>query len=59
MPVRSLLTSTALDIDAPGVDTNSGAGIVMAYPALSATPPLSLKTLQVQDGNSNGLLDSQ
>jgi hypothetical protein len=39
--VRSALVSTAIDIHAPGVDRNSGAGIVMADPAvLSVLVPL-------------------
>src|SRR5260370_28143114 len=33
--MRSLLTSTALDIGPPGVDRDSGAGIVMSYAALT------------------------
>ena len=37
--VRSVLTSTALDIEDPGLDRNAGAGIVMAYPALQSLPP--------------------
>src|SRR5204862_8048112 len=34
--VRNVLTSTALDIEAPGVDITGGAGIIMALPALRA-----------------------
>ncbi len=34
--VRTALTSSALDIEAPGVDRDSGAGIVMAFQALQA-----------------------
>ncbi len=34
--LRSTLTSTALDIEASGSDRDSGAGIVMPYPALTA-----------------------
>ncbi|MGH7951388.1 MAG: S8 family serine peptidase [Limisphaerales bacterium] len=34
--IRAALTSTALDIDAPGADRDSGAGIVMAVPALQS-----------------------
>ena len=36
--VRSVLTNSALDIDAPGWDRDSGAGIVMADAALSWLP---------------------
>ena len=37
--IRTALTSTALDIEAPGVDRNSGYGIVMADAALRSVPP--------------------
>jgi uncharacterized repeat protein (TIGR01451 family) len=34
--IRTFLTSTALDIQEPGVDRDSGSGIVMAFAALTA-----------------------
>ena len=34
--IRAFLISSAIDIEAPGVDRNTGAGIVMAYQALQA-----------------------
>ena len=34
--IRSILTSSALDIEAAGVDRDSGAGIVMAYEAIQS-----------------------
>ena len=34
--IRTTLTSTALDIMAPGYDYDSGYGIVMAYPAVQS-----------------------
>jgi uncharacterized repeat protein (TIGR01451 family) len=37
--IRTTLTNTALDIEDPGIDANSGAGIVMAYQALQSLPP--------------------
>lgn len=37
--IRTALTSTALDIEAPGVDRDSGFGIVMADAALRSVPP--------------------
>ncbi|HEX8148922.1 MAG TPA: S8 family serine peptidase [Pyrinomonadaceae bacterium] len=39
--VLNSMTSTAIDIEAPGVDRDSGVGIVMAYQALQSlsTPP--------------------
>lgn len=41
--IRSILTSTALDIEVPGVDRDSGAGIVMANRALqrASTIPMN------------------
>ncbi len=35
--IRTLLTSTALDIEAPGIDRDSGAGIISAFAAIQAT----------------------
>ncbi len=60
--MRTILTGTALDNEAPGVDENSGWGIVMAYQALAAAPPLPLPSLVLQTnlvtgGNGNGLID--
>jgi len=55
--VRSLLTSNALDLDAPGNDPNSGVGIVMAYQTLTATPSVALQSIQVRDASGNALLD--
>jgi hypothetical protein len=37
--LRTALTATAIDIEAPGTDRDSGAGIVMAYPALQSLGP--------------------
>ncbi|HEX5218841.1 MAG TPA: Calx-beta domain-containing protein, partial [Verrucomicrobiae bacterium] len=37
--IRTALTSSALDIESPGFDINSGAGIVMADAALATLPP--------------------
>src|ERR1041385_1725650 len=64
--MRQVLTSTALDIEAPGVDRDSGAGIVMAFQAIQAAPPpvpqprLLFVTNSFSDaggGNGNGALD--
>jgi Proprotein convertase P-domain/Subtilase family/Immunoglobulin domain len=56
--MRFVLTNTSLDIAAPGFDLDSGAGIVMAYPAIAATPPPLLESVQMQDANANGSLDA-
>ena len=40
--IRAVLTTTALDNMAPGVDRDSGYGIVMATTALAAAPPDAL-----------------
>lgn len=45
--IRTLLTSTALDIEGAGYDRTSGSGIIMALAALQAAPspdPLSVTT---------------
>lgn len=62
--VRTTLTSTALDIMAPGYDRDSGNGIVMAYPALNSlglTPGANPEILSVvaneNPGNGNGIID--
>ena len=62
--VRTALTSTAIDIETPGVDRDSGAGIVMALEALkSLNVPgkafLSLGTITVSEvvGNGNGVIE--
>lgn len=60
--VRTLLTSTAIDIEAPGYDINAGAGIVMAFQALQITPPmprvrLRMVTNAISGGNGNGMID--
>jgi Subtilase family len=40
--IRTALTATALDIEAPGVDRDSGAGIIMAFAALKLLNPCTL-----------------
>ncbi len=56
--ISNILTTTTLDVEAPGWDRDSGAGIVMAYPAVAITPQLALQSVQLQDGNGNGYLDA-
>lgn len=63
--IRSLLTTTALDIEAPGFDNLSGYGILQAFQAmqqLSPTPQatLNLGTVTTSEGsfkNGNGNID--
>lgn len=57
--IINILTNTALDIENPGWDINSGLGTVMAYQAILATPPpsLTLVSRTVIDGNRNGVID--
>ncbi len=63
--IRNLLTTTALDIEAPGYDNNSGYGILQAYQAMSALSPtpfanILLDSTFVTDGttsNHNGSID--
>src|SRR5262249_59139945 len=61
--IRNLLTGTALDIEAPGYDFNSGNGIVMAYQSLAAAPlpapfpRLVVTTNFLSGGNGNGIID--
>jgi hypothetical protein len=63
--IRTALTSTALDIEGPGYDINSGYGILQAFQAMqSIMPPLlsnvNLGTVTVTEGtfsNGSGALD--
>jgi len=60
--VRLAMESTALDIEALGVDRDSGAGIVMALAALQAPatplPRLVLDSTILNGGNGNGTVDA-
>jgi hypothetical protein len=63
--IRTILTSTAIDIERPGFDRDSGAGIVMARDALVATGATGTAFLAVESvdssdnpGNSNGVLEA-
>ena len=62
--IRTALTSTAIDIMAPGFDRDSGSGIVMAYEAVkslgmpgTANPEISSVTVSENPGNGNGVLE--
>lgn len=53
--VRTALMSTALDNEGPGFDINSGAGIVMAFPALNSVNPCTLTCpANITRGNDPG-----
>ena len=56
--MRTILTNTALDIMSAGWDRDSGAGIVMAFQALSAAPPpdTTLKITPTTGLSSTGLV---
>ena len=63
--IRTLLTASAIDIEAAGVDRDSGAGIVMPMAALQAsgavgTAFLQPETIQATDnpGNGNGAVEA-
>ena len=60
--VKAALLSTAIDIEAPGVDRDSGAGILDAFAAVEsvgagAFPFVSNKTTTESSGNGNGILE--
>lgn len=60
--IRAALTSTSLDIMSPGVDRDSGSGIVMAMPALQSVLGANLGLVSaswsdVAGGNGNGQID--
>jgi len=59
--IRTILIGSAIDIEAPGVDRDSGVGIIMANTAVAATGAagtafLALETISASDnpGNGNG-----
>ena len=63
--IRNALTSTAIDIMAPGFDRDSGNGIVMAWEALNslgitgtANPQVGTVTAAENPGNGNGVIEA-
>jgi Subtilase family len=63
--MRTALTSTAIDIMAPGYDRDSGSGIVMAWEAISslgvtgnADPALGTIAASENPGNRNGVIEA-
>src|SRR5262249_31886117 len=63
--IRSALKSSAIDIEAPGIDRDSGAGIVMAFEALEALGVTAQASVDIgtitptEDGNGNGYIQAQ
>jgi hypothetical protein len=63
--IRTILTSTALDIEGTGYDNNSGNGIVQAFQAMQSLNPkplssISIDTVITTEGipsNGNGAID--
>jgi hypothetical protein len=62
--IRTALTSSAIDIQSPGVDRDSGVGIIMAYQALQAAGVVGTANLQVGTvtaaevgGNGDGFVE--
>ena len=63
--IRTALTSSAIDIEAAGIDRDSGAGIIMAVEAMQAAgivgganPELGTVTAAESPGNGNGSIDA-
>ncbi len=59
--VRAALTESAVDIEGPGTDVNSGAGIVMAQAALQTLPPRPVivagRAALLNESSPDGALD--
>jgi hypothetical protein len=63
--IRTVLTSSAIDIETAGVDRDSGAGILDAFAALQAAGATSFSNLELgtvtpaeSGGNANGFIES-
>jgi subtilisin-like proprotein convertase family protein len=60
--VREAMLTTALDIEAPGVDPSSGYGIVMPESAVASVrqpaPRITLQSVVLRDENGNGHMDA-
>jgi len=63
--IRTALTSSAIDIEAAGVDRDSGVGILDAFAALQASGATSFSNLELgtvtpaeSGGNANGFIES-
>ena len=57
--IRAVLTNSTLDIEAPGMDRDSGWGIIMPVNALALVPPPLpvLISSNLSGGNGNGVID--
>lgn len=62
--IRTALTSSAIDIETPGVDRDAGAGIIMAFEALQAMGATGFANLDLNGvsssevgGNANGFIE--
>ena len=63
--IKSIMMGTALDIEAPGYDINSGFGIIQAFQAMQSVNPVPLTTLslgtvtenEASHSNHNGTVD--
>ncbi|MEO6915874.1 MAG: S8 family serine peptidase, partial [Chitinophagaceae bacterium] len=59
--IRTILTTSALDIESPGYDNISGYGIIQAYQAMQLVNPVNLGAVTVAEGsfsNGNGTLEA-
>jgi Bacterial Ig-like domain (group 3)/Subtilase family len=63
--MRTALTTTAIDIMAPGFDRDSGSGIIMALPAVESLGILGAANLELgavtateNPGNGNGIIEA-
>ncbi|HEU4386250.1 MAG TPA: HYR domain-containing protein, partial [Blastocatellia bacterium] len=63
--IRTALTTSSIDIEAAGVDRDSGAGIIMAFEALQAAgivgganPEIGTVTAAESPGNANGFIEA-
>jgi hypothetical protein len=60
--IRATFAASAFDIEEPGIDRDSGIGIVMALESLNAAPPplprLLFESVSLTGGNGNGSIEA-
>lgn len=63
--IKTALLSTAIDIEAPGTDRDSGAGIIMAFEAINSLGVAPMANLELgtvmameNPGDANGVIDA-